>query len=282
MDNIEKVKEEIERLLSIMKRLREPGGCPWDREQDLFSLRPFILEEAYELVDAIENNDPPSIAEECGDLLLQVVFVARICMEEGLFELADSIKALNEKLLRRHPHVFGSETIETSSGVRKNWDMIKQGERRRKREDSSLFAGIPPSLPALVKSRQIQDRAAKVGFDWKQGDLKPLLDKIQEEIGELEEALASSDREHIEEEIGDVFFVLVNLSRHLEIEAEFSLQRANRKFEDRFRFVEKSVEKGGRPWSDYSLEELEILWDNAKKEKARDKTGNEIPSEVTK
>jgi len=282
MDNIDMVKDEVERLLSIMKKLREPGGCPWDREQDLLSLRPYILEEAYELVDAIEHNDPSSISEECGDLLLQVVFVARICMEEGLFELADSIRGLNEKLLRRHPHVFGNETIDTSSGVRKNWDMIKQGERRRKREDSSLFAGIPPSLPALVKSRQIQERVSKVGFDWKEGDLKPLMDKVQEEIGELQEALASSDRDHIEEEMGDIFFILVNLSRHLGIEAEFCLQGANRKFEERFRLIEEVVERGGRPWSDYSLEELEVLWDNAKRERSVGKARKEIPSEVTK
>ncbi len=282
MDNIDMVKDEIERLLSIMKKLREPGGCPWDREQDLLSLRPYILEEAYELVDAIEQNDPSSISEECGDLLLQVVFVARLCMEEGLFELADSIRGLNEKLLRRHPHVFGDETIDSSSSVRKNWDIIKQGERRGKREDSSLFAGIPASLPALVKSRQIQERASKFGFDWEEGDLQPLMDKIQEEIGELTEALDSSDKEHIEEEMGDIFFVLVNLSRHLGIEPEFCLQGANRKFEERFRLIEEVVERGGRPWSDYSLEELEILWDNAKRERSAGKARKEIPSEVTK
>ncbi|HOI81505.1 MAG: nucleoside triphosphate pyrophosphohydrolase [Thermovirgaceae bacterium] len=268
MDKGPGVHEQMDRLLSIMKRLREPGGCPWDREQTLKSLRSFILEEAYELVDAIEREEPGSICEECGDLLLQVVFVARICMEEGLFDLADSIKALNDKLKRRHPHVFGEERVENSSAVRKNWDLIKQGERRIGKKDSSLFAGIPPSLPALVKSRQIQDRAAKVGFDWEEGDLKPLMDKVQEEIKELHEAVASCDSDNIEEEIGDTFFALVNLSRHLRVEAEFSLQRANRKFEDRFRFIEDSVERSGRPWSDYSLEELEILWDNAKREKA--------------
>ena len=261
-----KVNDQMIELLSIMGKLREPGGCPWDREQTLESLRPFILEEAYELVDSIEREDPAAIREESGDLLLQVVFVAQLCMEEGLFDLADSIRCLNEKLVRRHPHVFDGRRIETGSAVSKNWDLIKQGERRGKREDSSLFAGIPPSLPALIKSRQLQDRAAKVGFDWDDGDLEPIIDKINEEMAELKEAMASRDRDHIEEEIGDLFFALVNLSRHLKIEAEFSLQRANRKFESRLRFMEERVEGSGKPWSHFTLEELETLWDEAKRE----------------
>ncbi|MFA5621566.1 MAG: nucleoside triphosphate pyrophosphohydrolase [Thermovirgaceae bacterium] len=261
-----KVNDQMVKLLSIMGRLREPGGCPWDREQTLESLRPFILEEAYELVDSIEKEDPAAICEESGDLLLQVVFVAQVCMEEGLFDLADSIRCLNEKLVRRHPHVFGGEMIETGFVVSRNWDLIKQGERRGKREDSSLFAGIPPSLPALIKSRQIQDRAAKVGFDWEEGDLGPIIDKINEEMAELKEAMVSGDRDHIEEEIGDLFFALVNLSRHLKIEAEFSLQRANRKFESRLRFMEERVERSGKPWSYFTLEELEALWNDAKRE----------------
>lgn len=261
-----KVNDQMVKLLSIMGRLREPGGCPWDREQTLESLRPFILEEAYELVDSIEKEDPAAICEESGDLLLQVVFVAQVCMEEGLFDLADSIRCLNEKLVRRHPHVFGGEMIETGFVVSRNWDLIKQGERRGKREDSSLFAGIPPSLPALIKSRQIQDRAAKVGFDWEEGDLGPIIDKINEEMAELKEAMVSGDRDHIEEEIGDLFFALVNLSRHLKIEAEFSLQRANRKFESRLRFMEERVERSGKPWSYFTLEELGALWNDAKRE----------------
>jgi len=261
-----KVNDQMIELLSIMGKLREPGGCPWDREQTLESLRPFILEEAYELVDSIEREDPAAIREESGDLLLQVVFVAQLCMEEGLFDLADSIRCLNEKLVRRHPHVFDGRRIETGSAVSKNWDLIKQGERRGKREDSSLFAGIPPSLPALIKSRQLQDRAAKVGFDWDDGDLEPIIDKINEEMAELKEAMASRDRDHIEEEIGDLFFALVNLSRHLKIEAEFSLKRANRKFESRLRFMEERVEGSGKPWSHFTLEELETLWDEAKRE----------------
>ncbi len=256
--------ERLEQLLQIMDRLRAPGGCPWDREQTLESLRPCILEEAYELIEAIERDDSSSISEECGDLLLQVVFIAWIGMEEGRFDLADVIQGLNEKLLRRHPHVFGDVRIETSDGVMKNWDMIKQGERKKKERDSSIFAGIPPNLPALVKSQRIQARAAKVGFDWKDGDLEAVIGKIREETRELSEAVANVEPGHIEEEMGDLFFALVNLARHLKIEAEFSLQRANRKFTDRFRLIERYVEESGREWSEYSLDELEGLWRNAK------------------
>lgn len=265
MEDITVLNERLERLMQIMERLRGPGGCPWDREQTLESLRPCILEEAYELIEAIERDDSSSISEECGDLLLQVVFIACIGMEEGRFNLADVIQGLNEKLLRRHPHVFGDVRIGTSEGVMKNWDLIKQGERRKKEKDSSIFAGIPPNLPAMAKSHRIQERAAKVGFDWEAGDLESVIGKVREEIGELSEAIAIEEQDHIEDEIGDLFFAMVNLSRHLKIEAEFSLQRANRKFMQRFRLIEGYVEESGRKWSDYSLEELEDLWRNAKK-----------------
>ncbi|MDO9509436.1 MAG: nucleoside triphosphate pyrophosphohydrolase [Thermovirgaceae bacterium] len=265
MEKILHLNEQMGQLIKIMDRLRGPGGCPWDREQTLESLRPCILEEAYELIEAIERDDSSSISEECGDLLLQVVFITWIGMEEGRFDLADVVRELNEKLLRRHPHVFGEEKIGTSEDVKKNWDMIKQKERRNWERDSSLFAGIPPDLPALVKSRQIQERAARVGFDWGEGNIEPILDKIHEEIREFSAAVASDDADHIEDEMGDMFFALVNLARHLKIEAESSLQRANRKFVERFRFIEIHVEKSGRAWSDYSLEELEVLWQSAKK-----------------
>ncbi len=265
MEKIPKLNEQIVQLIKIMERLRGPDGCPWDREQTLGSLRPCILEEAYELIEAIERNDPASISEECGDLLLQVVFIAWIGMEEGRFDLADVVRGLNEKLLRRHPHVFGDVRIETSEGVMKNWDLIKQGERREKEHDSSIFAGIPPNLPALVKSHRIQERAAKVGFDWKRGDIEPVISKISEEVREFSEAVALEEPDHIEEEVGDLFFALVNLARHLNIEAEFSLQRANLKFIERFRLIETFVEESGREWSEYSLDELEDLWQNAKK-----------------
>lgn len=265
MENIPILNERLEQLLQIMDRLRAPGGCPWDREQTLESLRPCILEEAYELIEAIERDDSSSISEECGDLLLQVIFISCIGMEEGRFDLAEVIQGLNEKLLRRHPHVFGDVRIETSEGVMKNWDIIKQGERKKKERDSSIFAGIPPNLPALVKSQRIQARAAKVGFDWHEGDFEAVVGKIREEIQELSEAVAQVEPGHIEEEMGDLFFALVNLARHLNIEAEFSLQRANCKFSERFRLIERYVEESGREWSEYSLDELEGLWQNAKK-----------------
>lgn len=264
MNRLPILNERFERLLEIMEKLRSPGGCPWDREQTIESLRPCILEEAYELIEAIERNDPSSISEECGDLLLQVVFIASIGMEEGRFDLAEIIQGLNDKLIRRHPHVFGDVSIDTSEGVMKNWDLIKQGERKKKKNDSSIFAGIPSDLPALVKSQRIQARAAKVGFDWKDGDRESVICKIREEIQELDEAVDHADPDHIEDEMGDLFFALVNLARHLRVEAEFSLQRANRKFVERFRLIEGYVEESGREWSEYSLEELENLWQNAK------------------
>lgn len=256
---------QMERLVQIMGALRDPGGCPWDREQTMGSLKPCILEEAYELIEAIETGEASSISEESGDLLLQVVFISQLAMEEGLFDLAGVLRGLNEKLIRRHPHVFGDQTIETSDGVKQNWDRIKQGERKKKLVDSSVFAGIPRNIPALVRSRQIQERAAKVGFDWDKGDIEPLLRKISEEIQELVEAISLREEEHIEEELGDLFFALVNLSRHLEIEAEFSLQKANYKFMERFRFIENYVGSSGRKWEDYSLDELEDIWQSAKK-----------------
>ncbi|GAB6281181.1 MAG: nucleoside triphosphate pyrophosphohydrolase [Thermovirga sp.] len=282
MEKIPILNERLEQLLQIMEKLRAPAGCPWDREQTLASLRPCILEETYELIEAIERNDSSSISEECGDLLLQVVFIARIGMEEGRFDLADVIQGLNEKLLRRHPHVFGGAKIETSEGVMKNWDLIKQRERKKKERDSSIFAGIPPNLPALVKSQRIQARAAKVGFDWKEGDLEAVIGKIREEVQELSEAIAHVESDHIDEEMGDLFFAMVNLARHLGIEAEFSLQRANRKFVERFRLIEGYVEESGREWSDYSLDELENLWQNAKRTLSAKTVGRGLPlPEVT-
>jgi len=265
MENNSALNDQIGRLNGILERLRGPGGCPWDREQTLESLRPCILEEAYELIEAIERNDTRSITEECGDLLLQVFFIARIGMEQVRFDLVDVVNGLNEKLLRRHPHVFGDAVIETSEGVMKNWDLIKQGERKNEERDSSIFSGIPQDLPAMAKAHRIQERAAKVGFDWKKGDIRPVLAKIGEEILEFSDALERDDRDQLEEEIGDLFFAIVNMGRHLKIDSELSLQRANRKFTDRFRLIEGFVEGSGRKWSEYSLDELEELWQNAKK-----------------
>lgn len=256
--------EKLLRLMDVMKRLREPGGCPWDREQTMESLRPFIVEEAYELIEAIDSGDANVIAEECGDYLLQVVFIARIAEEEGSFDLGDVLDTLVEKLVRRHPHVFGDVFVADSEGVKKNWEQIKKEERRDKDRDQSLLSGIPKSLPALVRAFQIQERAAKVGFDWPSGDVAPLFAKIDEELEELAEARNAGDIERVREEVGDLLFAVVNLGRHLGVDAEFCLQGTNKKFTKRFGFIEQTVEKGNRDWSEYSLEELEGLWQRAK------------------
>jgi XTP/dITP diphosphohydrolase/tetrapyrrole methylase family protein/MazG family protein/ATP diphosphatase len=274
MNDPEKVSLKTKELLEIMQKLRSPGGCPWDREQTMDSLRPCILEEAYELVEAIERDDDSSVSEECGDLLLQVVFISCLAAEENRFDLAEIIEGLNMKLVRRHPHVFGEQTIDTSDAVLKNWERIKQKERKAKNDDPSVFAGIPRNLPALARSRRIQERAAKRGFDWLPGETAPVIGKIREEIEELSGAVASGDGNNIEEEMGDLFFAMVNLSRRLGFEAEFSLQKANRKFMDRFRFIEENVESSGRDWSDYSLEELEDLWQLAKKTRRFDSSAD--------
>jgi len=256
--------EKLLRLMDVLKQLREPGGCPWDREQTMESLRPFIVEEAYELIEAIDSGDAKLIAEECGDHLLQVVFIARIAEEEGIFDLGDVLDTLVEKLIRRHPHVFGDVVVTDSEGVRKNWEQIKIEERRDKDRDHSILSGVPKSLPALVRAFQIQERAAKVGFDWPAGDISPLLAKIDEELEELAEARKTGDMESIREEVGDLLFAAVNLGRHLGVDAEFCLQETNEKFTRRFGFIEKTVEKGDRDWSEYSLDELESLWQRAK------------------
>ena len=256
--------EKLLRLMDIMKRLREPGGCPWDREQTMKSLRPFIVEEAYELIEAIDSGDSGVVAEECGDLLLQVVFISSIAEEEGLFDLGEVIDTLVEKLVRRHPHVFGDVSVEDSEAVRKNWEQIKKEERRDKKLDQSILSGVPKSLPALVRAFQIQERAAKVGFDWPAGDISLLLEKIDEELKELAEARKTGNPDEILEEVGDLLFATVNLARHLGVDAEFSLQETNKKFTRRFEFIEKTVETGSRDWSEYSLEELENLWQRAK------------------
>jgi len=251
-------------LVEIMAKLRAPDGCPWDRKQTLESLKEYVLEEAYELIDAIDSKDTRNICEECGDLLLQVVFVAQIASENRWFDITDVIDVLCDKLRRRHPHVFGNLSVRDSEEVRRNWDMIKLQERDSKNEERSRLAGVPRSMPALLKAFSIQERAAKAGFDWQAGDLGPLWDKIDEEICELRRALEAEAAEDIKEEVGDLLFAVVNLSRHIGVNPEEALNRANEKFSKRFRIIEERVEKSGREWSEYTLDELEELWHEAK------------------
>ena len=251
-------------LLGIMKKLRAPGGCPWDAQQTMSSLRRYILEEANELTEAIDGGEARDICEECGDLLLQVVFVSNIAEESGLFCMADVCRAICSKLIRRHPHVFGEVTVENADEVSRNWEMIKAGERKSRDADSSAMAGIPRGLPALLRSLRISERAAKKGFDWPTGDAEPVRDKALEELDELREALAERDISAMKEELGDVMFALANLARHLGIDPENALQQANSKFSNRFRIMESLV-PGDSEMEDMPLGDLEELWRSAKK-----------------
>ncbi|HAH70071.1 MAG TPA: nucleoside triphosphate pyrophosphohydrolase [Synergistaceae bacterium] len=259
--------EKFIKLVDVMKRLRAPDGCPWDREQDYLSLRRYIIEEAYELIEAIENKNRDNICEECGDLLLQVVFVSALAEEIGEFNICNVMDHLTEKLIRRHPHVFGDTIVNSSDDVLKNWEQIKVGERQAKKVDSSLLAGIPRGLPGLLRAYRIQERAAKVGFDWPKGDPSPVIAKVEEELNELKDNITNGAvREATEEELGDLLFAVANLSRHLKADPETTLHKACVKFSDRFRIVEAEVAVSGREWSDFTLDELEGFWQKAKRQ----------------
>ncbi len=257
--------ERFETLLDIMAKLRAPDGCPWDREQSPQSLKPYIVEEAYELIDALDSGDEAAVVEESGDLLLQVVFLAQMASEKGGYDMGDVVDAISHKLRRRHPHVFGALEVSGSDEVARNWEQIKREERRDKRCTDLLLSGVPRSLPGLLRAHQLQERAAKVGFDWPSGDIDSVLDKVAEEIEELRRAYREKEGEdRLGEELGDLFFALANLSRHLGGNAEVCVQKANGKFTRRFCYIEEQVRSQGKDWKDYSLEELEVLWQQAK------------------
>lgn len=260
----EELKEKFATLCDVMKRLRAKDGCPWDREQTYMSLRRYILEEAYELITAIEAEDKGEMLEELGDLLLQVVFIGTLAEEIGDFKLQDSIEYLTNKLIRRHPHVFGDVKVRDSNDVLKNWEEIKKKERETKHTDSSCLAGVPRGMPALFRAYRMQEKAAKKGFDWEKNAVACVLAKTDEELAEVKEAISSADKDHIMEEIGDLLFASVNLSRHLGVDPEDALHSACRKFERRFRFVESEVEKSGGDWNKFSLDELDAFWNKAK------------------
>ncbi|CAI8877467.1 nucleoside triphosphate pyrophosphohydrolase [Methylocaldum szegediense] len=257
----------IQRLLDIMARLRHPEtGCPWDLRQDFASLVPYTLEEAYEVADAAERGDAADLREELGDLLLQVVFHARIAEERGLFTFEDVAGAIADKLIRRHPHVFGDTVFETDTERHAYWESSKAAERREKgktEQEESTLSGIAPNLPALVAAQKLQKRAARFGFDWP--EIGPVFDKVREELDELEAARATSDQSRIQEEIGDLLFVVVNLARHLEVDAESALRNGNRKFVTRFRYIEKQLAAQGKTLDESTLAELDALWDEAKR-----------------
>jgi nucleoside triphosphate diphosphatase len=257
----------IDRLLQIMARLRDPElGCPWDREQSYESILPHTIEEAYEVADAIERGDRDELRDELGDLLFQVVFYAQIAREEGAFEFADVVAGIADKLVRRHPHVFGGDRIGSAAEQTRAWEAHKAAERADRAEPGrppSVLDGVPLALPALTRAGKLQKRAANVGFDWPQAT--EVLDKIEEEAGELRAELQDADRERLTEEIGDLLFACVNLSRHLEIDPETALRVANRKFEQRFRQIEALVAEQGRAPAELELAELDALWEQVKR-----------------
>jgi tetrapyrrole methylase family protein / MazG family protein len=258
------VKEEdlyprFEYLKAVIRHLRSPEGCPWDRKQTHDSLRPYLLEEAYEFLEAVEEKDSDAMAEELGDVLLQVMLHSQIASEEGTFDIHDVIRHLNAKMIRRHPHVFGNLKAETAEDVKQTWDQLKQKEKKQE-ESSSLLEGVPKHFPALLKAYELQKKAAKAGFDW--NDAEEVLKKVQEELKEMSEAETQEEKE---EELGDVLFALVNFARFLKVQPELALHGSCYKFERRFRYIESQVRMSQKSWEDFSLEELDAWWDEAKR-----------------
>jgi nucleoside triphosphate diphosphatase len=260
---------DIARLLEIMAALRTPEtGCPWDLEQDFASIAPYTIEEAYEVADAIARGDIADLKDELGDLLLQVVFHARMAQERGAFEFGDVVQAICEKLLRRHPHVFGDARSLTPDAVAGQWDRIKAEEKAERAArhgtapDTGALAGVPIGLPALTRALKLQSKAGKVGFDW--NDPLAVLAKIREETEEIADEIAGADHKRAGEEVGDLLFAVVNLARHLDIDPETALRGTNRKFERRFGFIERELKTRGKRPEDASLAEMDTLWDAAK------------------
>ncbi|MBZ9677567.1 nucleoside triphosphate pyrophosphohydrolase [Mesorhizobium sp. ES1-1] len=270
-----KPSKDMSRLIEIMAALREPKtGCPWDIEQDFSTIAPYTIEEAYEVADAIARGDLDDLRDELGDLLLQVVYHAQMAEEAGAFAFPDVVQAITTKMIRRHPHVFGDEKARSAGMAKGMWEAIKAQEKAEKRtarlargldpEDNGkgFLDSVPVALPALTRALKLQEKAARVGFDW--SEAAPILDKIEEEIGELRKALAKGDSDSIKDEFGDMLFAVVNLGRHLKIDAEAALSGTNEKFRTRFHYVEKALGESGNTLENASLAEMEALWQQAK------------------
>lgn len=263
----------FDELVSVMARLRAPGGCPWDHEQTYASLSQYLLEEAYETFDAIheadETGDTTNLKEELGDLLLQVVFHSTIAAERGDFTIEDVAGGVSQKLILRHPHVFGDAKLERAQDVLDNWDELKANERKasgkKEKNHESILDDVPLHFPALLEALKLTKKAAKVGFDWENTD--QVFEKLDEEINELKQGIENGDKQNIGEEIGDLLFVLVNLARKLDIEPETALKKTNRKFRQRFRFIEDELKSIDRDLKDAGLTEMDALWNKAKTQK---------------
>ena len=254
----------FERLVALMARLRAPGGCPWDRAQTFDTIKPYTLEETYEVLDAIERRDWSDLAEELGDFLLQAVFYAQMAQEEGRFGIDDSLDAICEKLIRRHPHIFGDAEAKTPDDVKVRWDQIKSEEKKQRGDaPKPLLASVPRNMPALVEAQQIASKAAGVGFDW--DNIDQVIAKLHEELDELRRAREGTDPAEIEDELGDMLFVIVNIARFLKVDPEQALRRTNAKFRRRFGYVEERLAGRGRELAGSHLEEMEELWQEAKR-----------------
>ncbi len=287
----------FERAVGIMARLRAPGGCPWDREQTFDSIKPYTLEEAYEVIEAIDSRDWEELTGELGDLLLQVLFYSEMAQEEGKFNIDDVLDTLSNKLINRHPHIFGDVVAETSGQVLRNWEVIKAEEKKKRLEErgvsletepklESLLSGVSTKIPSLMEAHKLSSRAARVGFDWP--NIEGLFDKLKEEMRELQEEVAKIPvpgpvpvgrgiadakgetiapelHKRLEDELGDLFFVLVNVARYLSVDPESALRKTNRKFRRRFEYVEQQLSLRGKKLEDSSLDEMETLWQESKK-----------------
>jgi MazG family protein len=262
--------EAIQRLLGIMERLRAPDGCPWDREQTLKTLRPYVLEETYEVLEAIDAGDPREHCEELGDLLLQIVFQAQLTKEEGRFEFADVADAISDKLVSRHPHVFGDVRVKDAEQVLHQWAALKREEKKAKGRGESVLEGVPREMPALARADRLTEKASRIGFDWP--DASGARAKVDEEVAELDAAIASGDRSEIEHEVGDALFALANLSRKLGVPPEEALRGALSRFVSRFGHVERELARRGVPHAGATLEEMDALWNEAKSLERQAKT----------
>jgi MazG family protein len=256
--------EKFQELVQLMARLRAPGGCPWDREQTFDSIKPYTLEETYEVLDAIDRRDWQDLAEELGDFLLQAVFYAQMAGERELFSIGDALDAINAKLIRRHPHVFGERSADSAGDVLRIWGEAKAAEKAEKGSAAAgLLASVPRALPALVEAQQITSRAARAGFDWENPD--QVLEKLQEELAEFDQARRNARPHELEDELGDLLFVLVNLARFVKVDPEQALRRTNAKFRERFSYIERKLTERGRKLEESDIGEMEELWQEAKR-----------------
>jgi tetrapyrrole methylase family protein / MazG family protein len=253
-------KTTLEDLIELMATLRSENGCPWDRKQTKTTLKPFIIEETYEVIEAVEENHPGKIREELGDLLFQIVFYAQLLSEEDQLDMYDIIETVYAKMIRRHPHVFGEARVSDAEEVLVNWEQIKQEEKRQER--SSLLEGVPRQLPSLLRAHRVQSKVSRIGFQWETFD--QILEKLDEEFYELRQAYKRGNIEEIEDEFGDVLFVLVSIARFLEINPDDALQKAITKFTTRFQRIEQQMKALGKAWTDLSASEMDQLWEKAK------------------